>query len=128
MKGFINIIDRDLRNLSVENLMSLERDTIHGLSVKVNEEWKTLDSYIHFENNLLMSWIHITPREWRIAKFIEQKDGRLYFEWDDLTLQNYFSYLFRDMQKVIPCIKKEGLYFNNDEIGSLVNQLKTLLF
>jgi hypothetical protein len=36
MKGFINIIDRDLRDLSVEDLMSLERDTIHGLSVKVD--------------------------------------------------------------------------------------------
>lgn len=128
MKGYINIIDRDLRYLPVEDIVSLERDTIRGLSVKVDEEWKTLDTYIHFENNLLLSWIHITPREWRTAQFIEQKDGKLYFEWNDSVLQNYFSYLFRDMQKVIPCIKKEGLYFSNEEINSLVDQLKTLLF
>lgn len=128
MKGFINIIDRDLRYLPVEDIVSLERDTIHGLSIKVDGKWKTLDSYIHFDNNLMISWIHITPREWRTAQFIEQQDGRLYFEWNDSVLQNYFSYLFRDMQKVIPCIKKEGLYFNNDEIGSLVDQFKTLLF
>jgi hypothetical protein len=128
MKGFINIIDRDLRDLSVEDLMSLERDTIHGLSVKVDGKWKTTDSYIHFDNSLLISWIHITPREWKTAQFIEQKDGRLYFEWDNSVMQNYFSYLFRDMEKVIPNINKSGLYFNNDEISSLVNQLKNLLF
>ena len=127
MKGYITILDRDLRYLPLEDIVSLNRDTIHGLSVKVDEKWKTLDSYIHFDD-LMVSWIHITPREWRTAQFIEQKDGRLYFEWNDSVLQNYFSYLFRDMQKVIPCIKKEGLYFNNDEINSLVNQLKNLLF
>lgn len=128
MKGFININDRDLRDLSVEDLMSLERDTIHGLSLKMDGKWKTLDSYIHFDNSLLISWIHITPREWKTAQFIEQKDGRLYFEWNDSVMQNYFSYLFRDMEKVIPCIKKEGLYFHNEEINSLIDQLKNLLF
>lgn len=127
MKGFINIIDRDLRYLPVEDIVSLDRDTIHGLSVKVNNEWKTLDSYIHFDNNLMVSWIHITPREWKTAQFVEQKDGRLYFEWNDSVLQNYFSYLFRDMEKVIPYIKKEGLYFHNGEINSLIDQLKNLL-
>lgn len=128
MKGFINIIDRDLRDFSMEDLMSLERDTIHGLSIKMDGKWKTLDSYIHFDNSLLISWIHITPREWKTAQFIEQKDGRLYFEWNDSVMQNYFSYLFRDMEKVIPCIKKEGLYFHNGEINSLIDQLKNLLF
>lgn len=126
MKGFINIIDRDLRYLPIEDIVSLDRDTIHGLSIKMDGKWKTLDSYIHFDD-LMVSWIHITPREWRTAQFIEQKDGRLYFEWDDSVMQNYFSYLFRDMQKVIPNINKNGLYFNNDEISSLVNQLKNLL-
>ena len=128
MKGFINIIDRDLRYLPVEDIVSLERDTIHGLSIKMDGKWKTLDSYIHFDNNLMISWIHITPREWKTAQFVEQKDGRLYFEWDDSVMQNYFSYLFRDMEKVIPNINKNGLYFNNDEINSLVDQLKILLF
>ena len=128
MKGYINIIDRDLRYLPVEDIISLDRDTVRGLSVKMNGEWKTLDVYIHFDNKLLLPWIHVTPLEWRTAQFIEQKDSILYFEWNDSILQNYFAYLFRDMEKVIPCIKKDGLYFNNHEINSLVDQLKTLLF
>lgn len=128
MIGYIRIIDRDLRYLPLEDIMSLDRNTIHGLSVKMDGEWKTLDSYIHFDNNLLLSWIHVTPLEWRTAQFIEQKDDRLYFEWNDSVLQGYFAYLFRDMEKIIPCLKKDGLYFNNHEINSLIDQLKTLLF
>ena len=127
MIGFINIIDRDLKGLPVEDLMSFEKNTIHGLSILMNGKWKTLDTYIHFDSGLLLSWIHVTPLEWRTAQFIEQKDNRLYFEWNDSLMQNYFAHLFRDMEKVIPCIRKEGLYFNNDEISSLVHQLENLL-
>lgn len=128
MKGYIRIIDRDLRHLPLEDVLSLNRDTVRGLSILMDGKWKTLDSYIHFDNNLLLSWTHVTPIEWRTAQFIEQIDDRLYFEWNDSVLQGYFAYLFRDMEKVIPCLKKEGLYFNNHEINSLVDQLKTLLF
>lgn len=128
MKGYIRIIDRDLRHLPLEDVLSLNRDTVCGLSILMDGKWKTLDSYIHFDNNLLLSWTHVTPIEWRTAQFIEQIDDRLYFEWNDSVLQGYFAYLFRDMEKVIPCLKKEGLYFNNHEINSLVDQLKTLLF
>ena len=128
MKGYIRIIDRDLRGLPLEDLLYLNRDTVRGLSILMDGKWKTLDTYIHFDNNLLLSWTRITPLEWRTAQFIEQIDDRLYFEWNDSVLQGYFAYLFRDMEKVIPCLKKEGLYFHNDEINSLVDQLKTLLF
>lgn len=128
MKGFINILDRDLKHLSSEDISSLDRNTIHGLSILMDGKWKTLDTYIHFDNGLLLSWVHVTPLEWRTAQFIEQKDNRLYFEWNDSLMQNYFAHLFRDMEKVIPCIKKDGLYFNNYEISSLIVQLKTLLF
>ena len=128
MKGYINIIDRDLRYLPLEDVLSFNRDTVRGLSILMDGKWKTLDTYIHFDNNLLLSWTHITPLEWRTAQFIEQIDDRLYFEWNDSVLQGYFAYLFRDMEKVIPCLKKDGLYFNNHEINSLVDQLKTLLF
>ena len=128
MKGYIRIIDRDLRHLPLEDVLSFNRDTVRGLSILMDGKWKTLDTYIHFDNNLLLSWTHITPLEWRTAQFIEQIDDRLYFEWNDSVLQGYFAYLFRDMEKVIPCLKKDGLYFNNHEINSLINQLKTLLF
>lgn len=127
MKGYISIIDRDLRHLPLEDVVSLNRDTIHGLSVKMDNKWKTLDTYIHFDNDLMLSWIHITPREWKTAQFIKQEDNRLYFEWDDSVLQSYFSHLFRDMEKVIPNVDKCRLYMTNSEINDLIDKLKTLL-
>lgn len=39
MKGYINVIDRDLRYIPTEELVTLERDTRSGLSVKYNNQW-----------------------------------------------------------------------------------------
>lgn len=126
MKGYINIINRDLKYLPTEDIISFDRNTINSLSMLVNGKWEHVDNYIHFDNDLMLSWIHITPREWKNAKFIKQEDNRLYFEWDDSVLQNYFSHLFRDMEKVVDLVDKSKLWFTNSEIKELSNKLNNL--
>lgn len=126
MKGYINVIDRDLRYIPTEELVTLERDTRSGLSVKYNNQWIQVDNYIHFDNGLYISWIHVTPNEWRTAKFLYQEDNKLFFDWDDSMLQNYFSHLFRDIEKVIDLVDKNRLWFTNSEINELSDKLKNL--
>lgn len=126
MKGYINITNRELRDIPIEELISLERDTRSGLSVKYNNQWIQVDNYIHFDNGLYISWIHVTPNEWRTAKYLHQEDNKLFFDWNDSLLQNYFSYLFRDMEKVIGLVNKSRLWFTNSEINELGDKLKNL--
>ena len=126
MKGYINVIDRDLRYIPTEELVTLERDTRSGLSVKYNNQWIQVDNYIHFDNGLYISWIHVTPSEWKTAKFLYQEDNKLFLDWNDSMLQNYFSHLFHDMNKVIHLVDKNRLWFTNSEIDMLINNLNSL--
>lgn len=126
MKGYINVTDRDLRYIPIEELISLERDTRSGLAVKYEDKWIQVDNYIHFDNGLYVSWIHVTPNDWRTAKFLYQEDNKLFFDWNDSMLQNYFSHLFHDMSKVINLVDKNKLWFTNSEIDVLTNNLNSL--
>lgn len=126
MKGYINITNRELKDLPIEELISLERDTRSGLSVKYESKWIQIDNYIHFDNGLYISWIHVTPCEWKTAKFLYQEDNKLFLDWNDSMLQNYFSHLFHDMNKVIHLVDKNRLWFTNSEIDMLINNLNSL--
>ena len=126
MKGYINIINRELQGLTIEDLIALERDTRVGLSVKHDDIWIKIDTYIHFDNGLYVNWIHVTPNDWRTAKYLYQEDNKLFFDWDDSMLQNYFSHLFHDMTKVIDLVDKNKLWFTNSEINELGDKLKEL--
>lgn len=127
MKGYIRLLNGNLRNLPIEDVLTMNRDAISGLSVKYKDKWEKIDNYIHFDNHLCISWQHVTPNEWRMAEFLYQEGNKLFFDWDDSLLQNYFNILMHDLKKVMPLVDKNRLYMTNSELKEIIEQIKKLL-
>ncbi len=127
MKGYIRLLNGNLRNLPIEDVLTMNRDAISGLSVKYKDKWEKIDNYIHFDNHLCISWQYVTPNEWRMAEFLYQEGNKLFFDWDDSLLQNYFNILMHDLKKVMPLVDKNGLYMTNSELKEIIEQIKKLL-
>lgn len=126
MKGYINITNRELQGLTIEELIALERDAVNGLSVTYNNKRVSIDRYIHFDNGLTINWYHVTPREWKTAEYLYQENNSLFFDWDDSLLQNYFNTIMHDLQLVMPLVDKNRLWFTKQELTDVSEQIKNL--
>lgn len=126
MKGYINITNRELQGLTIEELIALERDAVNGLSVTYNNKRVSIDRYIHFDNGLTINWSHVTPREWKTAEYLYQENNSLFFDWDDSLLQNYFNTIMHDLQLVMPLVDKNRLWFTKQELTDVSEQIKNL--
>lgn len=126
MKGYINITNRELQGLTIEELIALERDAVNGLSVTYNNKRVSIDRYIHFDNGLTINWCHVTPREWKTAEYLYQENNSLFFDWDDSLLQNYFNTIMHDLQLVMPLVDKNRLWFTKQELTDVSEQIKNL--
>ena len=126
MKGYINITNRELQGLTIEELIALERDTVNGLSVTYNNKKVSIDRYIHFDNGLTINWCHVTPREWKTAEYLYQENNSLFFDWDDSLLQNYFNTIKHDLQLVMPLVDKNRVWFTKQELTDISDTLKQL--
>lgn len=126
MKGYIRLTNRELKQLPIEELIALNRETNNGLSVVYNNNRISVDNYIHFDNGLTINWCHVTPKEWKSAEYLYQENNDLFFDWDDSLLQNYFNTIMHDLQLVMPLVDKNRLWFTKQELTDISDTLKQL--